>query len=179
MALASAVALGGIGLTAGQANAFVVNVGGQNYDVTTFSGAYNPNSTFFETAANGGVMPWWGNASVADVFAAAVGSALGYPADNNFGSAQGPFFAYTSYFDIFQTQVPSIAYQQTSSTTQSTGLNCNNSYTFAQATLIPPSAAPAPGPLPALGAAAAFGFSRKLRKRIGRSTNPVSSTYSL
>jgi hypothetical protein len=41
------------------------------------------------------------------------------------------------------------------------------------------STAPAPGPLPALGAAAAFGFSRKLRKRIKRSNNAVSSTYSL
>ena len=37
----------------------------------------------------------------------------------------------------------------------------------------------APGPLPALGAAAAFGFSRQLRKRIKRSTNAVSSSYSL
>jgi hypothetical protein len=36
-----------------------------------------------------------------------------------------------------------------------------------------------PGPLPALGAAAAFGFSRKLRKRINAGTNPASSTYSL
>ena len=41
------------------------------------------------------------------------------------------------------------------------------------------STAPVPGPLPALGAAAAFGFSRKLRKRIKRSNNAVSSTYSL
>ena len=36
-----------------------------------------------------------------------------------------------------------------------------------------------PGPLPALGAAAAFGFSRKLRKRIKGGTNAVPSTYSL
>jgi len=35
--------------------------------------------------------------------------------------------------------------------------------TYAQATLY---TAPAPGPLPLFGAAAAFGFSRKLRKRI-------------
>ena len=41
------------------------------------------------------------------------------------------------------------------------------------------STAAVPGPLPALGAAAAFGFSRKLRKRIKRSNNAVSSTYSL
>jgi hypothetical protein len=41
------------------------------------------------------------------------------------------------------------------------------------------SSTPVPGPLPALGAAAAFGFSRKLRKRIKRSSDAVSSTYSL
>ncbi len=37
----------------------------------------------------------------------------------------------------------------------------------------------APAPLPLLGAGAAFGFSRKLRKRIKRSTNAVSTNYSL
>jgi hypothetical protein len=37
----------------------------------------------------------------------------------------------------------------------------------------------APGPLPALGAAAAIGFSRKLRKRIKGSANAISSRYSL
>jgi hypothetical protein len=38
----------------------------------------------------------------------------------------------------------------------------------------PPSGTGVPGPLPVLGAAAAFGFSRKLRKRIKRSTNAIS-----
>ncbi len=41
------------------------------------------------------------------------------------------------------------------------------------------SPASVPGPLPALGAAAAFGFSRELRKRIKGSTNALSSSYSL
>jgi hypothetical protein len=41
------------------------------------------------------------------------------------------------------------------------------------------SAAAVPGPLPALGAAAAFDFSRQLRKRIKRSNNAVSSIYSI
>ena len=36
-----------------------------------------------------------------------------------------------------------------------------------------------PGPLPLFGVGAAFGFSRKLRKRIKSSTNSVSTTYSL
>ena len=56
--------------------------------------------------------------------------------------------------------------------------------TWAQATPVSsPTPAPGtlpasvPGPLPALGGAAAFGFSRKLRKRIKRSTNTVFSPY--
>ncbi len=36
-----------------------------------------------------------------------------------------------------------------------------------------------PGPLPLFGAATAFGFSRKLRKRIKSSANPVSSSYTI
>jgi len=53
-----------------------------------------------------------------------------------------------------------------------------NSFTWAQATpLTLSSPASVPGPLPALGGAAAFGFSRKLRKRIKRSTNTVFSPY--
>jgi len=49
--------------------------------------------------------------------------------------------------------------------------------TWAQATLV--NNVPVPGPLPLFGVAAAFGFSRKLRKRIKANTNPVSSTFSL
>lgn len=37
----------------------------------------------------------------------------------------------------------------------------------------------APGPLPIFGAAAAFGFSRQLRKRIKGSSNTVPNTYTL
>ncbi|MEY4807973.1 MAG: hypothetical protein RLZZ206_2362 [Cyanobacteriota bacterium] len=43
---------------------------------------------------------------------------------------------------------------------------------YALATALP---APAPGPLPLFGAAAAFGFSRKLRKRIQGSRQPMGS----
>ena len=41
------------------------------------------------------------------------------------------------------------------------------------------SPASVPGPLPILGTAAAFGFSRKLRKRITNSAKPVSSSYTI
>jgi hypothetical protein len=43
---------------------------------------------------------------------------------------------------------------------------------WAVATFVPaPSGAPVPGPLPLVGAAAAFGFSRRLRSRINKSAN--------
>jgi hypothetical protein len=48
---------------------------------------------------------------------------------------------------------------------------------FVRDTAPPPAAAP--GPLPIFGAAAAFGFSRKLRKRIKNSAKPVSSSYTI
>ena len=50
--------------------------------------------------------------------------------------------------------------------------------TWATSSTSPPpvSAASVPGPLPVLGVAAAFGFSRKLRKRTKRSTNSAAGT---
>jgi hypothetical protein len=46
---------------------------------------------------------------------------------------------------------------------------------FLTFTPVPPPAAAVPGPLPVVGAAAAFGFSRKLRKRIKGSSNAFST----
>jgi len=80
-ALAAAVAVGT--LAAGHAQAYVVTVGGVQYDVTTFTGTYSANTSKFETTANGGVMPWWDgsffSAALANSFATAVGTNLGYP----------------------------------------------------------------------------------------------------
>ena len=68
-AFGTAVAIGVLG--AGQAQALVVNVNGQNWNVTTFTGSYNANTSKFKTAANGGMMPWWGNLTLANSFALA------------------------------------------------------------------------------------------------------------
>jgi hypothetical protein len=57
VALGAAAALAAISLSPGSAQAFVVTVGGTQYDVTTFTGSYNSDTNKFETAANGGVMP--------------------------------------------------------------------------------------------------------------------------
>ena len=158
-------------LTAGQAQAFVVTVNSLQYDVTTFSGTYNANTSKFATAANGGVMPWWGSSSLASQFATQVGSNLGLA-----NITVGPFFAYQALsntviaFTFASFPVPSVF---------SLGVSPTDSFSWAKASLVAQPAAPVPGPLPALGAAAAFGFSRQLRKRIKHSTNAVSSTYSL
>jgi hypothetical protein len=52
----------------------------------------------------------------------------------------------------------------------------SGTFTWAQATLY---TAPVPGPLPLFGAAAAFGFSRKLRKRIKLEPNALGSALPL
>jgi hypothetical protein len=166
-ALAAVLASGFIGLTAGEANALMVNVGGQDYNVTTFAGSYNDNISKFATAANGGEMPWWANNTTANAFASAVGTGLGLP---NF-TVFGPFFAHAANPNV-QTRV----YSSGTSGTTSTGVVPTDIGTYAVATLVPP---PVPSPLPIFGAAAAFGASRQLRKRIKRSGHSLPSTYGL
>jgi hypothetical protein len=167
-------------LTAGQAQAFVVNVGGQNWNVTTFTGSYDDNTSKFATSANYdpngtafGVMPWWEGDSglLAYEFATQVGSSLGLP----YFAQYGPFFG----FERTLRGVDTVAWWSISGSAFPGGsVDPNQQYVWAQANLVA-TAAPVPGPLPALGAAAAFGFSRQLRKRIKRSTNAVSSSCRL
>ena len=164
-ALATAAALGT--LAAGQAQAYVVTVGGVQYDVTTFTGSYTNNSSKFATAANGGVMPWWGDPFpnlIASAFAVAVGSSLGNP---NYGGGYGPIFAYDN-------TVAGRIYNISSSSIQAASPAQGAVVTYAQATLYAPTV-PAPAPLPLLGAGAAFGFSRQLRKRIKRAPGALGS----
>ena len=160
-----------IGLTAGEAHAVVVNVGGQDYDVTTFTGSYDDYASKFATPANGGVMPWWeGNTTnTVDPFVTAVGSLLGEP-NTIFGDTFGPIFAKEVVFGRYY------GYNGNNQI-QDYGRPSSESRVWAQ--VAPASSAAVPGPLPALGAAAAFGFSRKLRKRINRSAKTVPNSYSL
>ena len=168
-------------LSAGQAQAVIVNVNGQNWNVTTFTGTFNNNISKFNTAANGGVMPWStssaGSNSTALSFVNAVGASLGFP---NFDGTGGPLFA---YFKSPTSPNPFLSYGESDfmggigeiSCTNCNPVGSNQIATWAQADLVPP----VPGPLPALGAAAAFGFSRKLRQRIRAGTKFVSSSSSL
>jgi len=172
------VALAMAALTAGQAQAFVVNVEGQDWDVTTFTGSYNDNEAKF----NVGEMPWWGNESLASLFAGAVGSSLGAP--NGLHAtlrSWGPKFSFSAC-DTTCGYLAQYSVELTSGSPivmiglEPKGLESNGGrpLTWARATPYTPPAG-APGPLPALGAAAAFGFSRKLRKRIKCSTNTSAS----
>jgi hypothetical protein len=167
------VALAMAALTPGQAQAVVVNVDGQDWDVTTFSGGYYENSSKFETPANGGVMPWWNNHDLAYSFTAAVSSSLG---------DEGPYFAYYTDPTAFGGVgvINQLIYNSSHPMTifgagkAGIGPGYGGHSAWAQAT---PYASPAavPGPLPALGVAAGFGFSRKLRKRINRSAITLAS----
>ena len=164
-ALGVAVAWGA--LTAGQAQAFVVNVGGVNYDVTTFGpDSYNNNISKFALPANGGVMPWWNDQTLANDFAVALGTSLGTPNSNS----NGPYFAYDS------PNIVSSQYRDANSGGGRNDLRSNTTITWAQ---VVPVSAPVPGPIPAFGAAAAFGFSRKLRNRINASKGDSSRATTL
>jgi hypothetical protein len=168
-------------LTAGQAQALVVNVPGYgSWDVTTFTGTYNANVSKFATADNGGVMPWWGNADLATSFALRVNHSLSSmrPLEYN-GNLVGPLFAHKiSAANLGDTPGPQayvkVGFRLYSEFYQSTGNLLD--VTWAQAVAYQAPASSVPGPLPALGAAAAFGFSRQLRRRIKQSTNPVSNS---
>ena len=176
-------------LTAGQAQALVVNVGGHDWDVSTFTGTNNDNASKFATAANGGVMPWWENynsvnnwtTNLAQDFALEVKYSLGSSTQCGICSPIGPLFAYELRPQFNSTQAAFYAGIET--IPFGTETFYGSSATWAQAILIGPTSggggsgssgsggtsggtASVPGPLPIFGTATAFGFSRKLRKRI-------------
>ena len=191
-ALGVALAMGV--LTAGQAQAFVVNVGGQDWDVTTFTGSYNELTGKFAQPPAPGLMPWWGSHDTAREFATKVGTFFDPPPGQySLNGSYGPLFAYELTSPLYHSygttvdaqampyfKTPFIVIWEPSRRTE---WRKDSAAVWAQATLFtppePPPAAAAPGPLPALGAAAAFGFSRKLRKRIKGSTNALFSSYNL
>ena len=128
--------------------------------------------------ANGGVMPWWGLQAAAEAFANAVLNQL--PPSINCDTCEpptagGPFFGYGTdvpsqpiQFSYFQYPTSDPDLGAAVSTFQPGGFIS----VWAQAA---PVASTFPGPPPAFGAAATFGFSRKLRKRLNASRS-VSST---
>jgi hypothetical protein len=154
--VASAAALFALGSQ--QASALTLNVGGNNYDVTTFTGSYNDNASKFNIPALNGTMPWWGNRDLALSFASALNTKLGTP-NMAAGLVNSPYFAFTiPNVVISGTYIPFLNVAGTVNWLP----DATNVYV--EATLLP-----APAPLPLLGAGAAFSMSRCLRRRIRRS----------
>ncbi|WP_323205812.1 hypothetical protein [Synechococcus sp. BA-132 BA5] len=140
------------------ASAIQAVVGGKTYQVSTFSGSFNANRAKF-TAAD---MPWFGSQGLARDFATTIGNQLGVGA-----LGQGPLFAYST-FSLFGTVISSInAVNAFDITLSPVPIRAGTSRTYAVAQEIP---VPVPAPLPLMGAGVAFGFSRRLRSRIQRST---------
>jgi hypothetical protein len=166
LALGATAALAAISISPGSAQAFVVTVGGVQYDVTTFTGSADNNAVKFNTPANGGMMPWYGNGSLAIDFALAV--------QGFFGNRTVYATAYTFNPDpTVNTNMAGI-FWDTQYGSNPNAVPCPDCFTggatggaynetYAVATEVPLAV---PAPLPLFGAAAAFGFSRKLRKRI-------------
>ena len=192
-------------LGAGEAQALVVNVNGQNWNVTFFDGTQGgPNAALFRTPAQGGAMPWFTdnaascgtnvNASasscLAAQFARAVGTSLNGALPLRLRFA---FSGMTSNF--VGNGVAGTACTGSSCLRTGQFISINTTGTpvpvgaleldtepqnliarWAYVDSVPgPGPLPVPGPLPALGAAAAFGFSRKLRQRIKVNKSVVAS----
>ena len=168
LALGATAALAAISISPGSAQAFVVNVGGVQYDVNTFFGSYNDNSSKFALPPAPGGMPWWGSQSIASQFAAAVGDNLGF-----WNNGVTCYACIAPLFGWSATGPGGIVWLEAyghpavfANPALSTGSYPYTVNEWAYASVVNLPAVPVPGPLPLFGAAAAFGFSRKLRKRI-------------
>lgn len=115
-------------------------------------------------------MFWWGNESKAISAARAVGTAFGGP----------PFAQYFAFNFTTDSVVRAIRFRADIVPANALAYdnNVSNPYFYAKSTLVTPAgpSAAVPGPLPVLGAAASFCFSRKLRKRIKPSANSADGT---
>lgn len=174
--LGAAAAVAAISLNPGSAQAYEVTVGNIRYDITTFTSSPLSAAAKFQTPANGGVMPWYGNAELAQSFATGLKGNLGYPnCQIAGGCGGGPFFAHERQSGGFTNSF--LWYQSTNALRGPQGNLAGQFRTFAQAAFI--GYIPVPGPLPLFGAAAAFGFSRKLRTRIQGSRRPLATSQPL
>ena len=145
-------------LSVAPASALMVTVGSIDYDVTVFNGSYNSNSALFQIPPAGQV-PWWGNDMLAIDFAQQVYDQLGP------GSTPGnsPIFAY----EVSGTDILGISQDLADILIQYPETIADNvAVKYAIATPLNSAPASVPAPLPVFGAAAAFGWSRRIRRRI-------------
>jgi hypothetical protein len=152
-------ALAAAPLTALPARAVVITVSGNSYDVLTTSRAYNDDPSLFNLA----LMPWYSGDSLdnglAYDFAQAVFNQLGTNSYPPFSG--GPLFAYavdsSTVFAVFQDANDQAIQNEIQ-------VSPSQSYNFAYLNSTPPTTI-VPGPLPLIGIAAAFRWSRTLRSR--------------
>ena len=142
------------------ASAVTVTIGSIDYDVTVFTGSYDNNNSLFQTPPLG-QMPWWGDTTgdLASQFAQQVYDQLGSGPTPGYG----PVFAY----DLDMGDVLGLSQNLTNPLSQlDETFAPNDSVAYAIASpLLPPSTS-VPTALPVFGAMAAFGWSRRMRKRI-------------
>jgi len=148
-------------LAALPAAAVTVTIGTNSYDVTVFTGSYSNYTSLFQ-ALSPGQMPWWGDntGDSASEFATQVYDLLG----NGPTSGYGPVFAY----ELDSAGVVGISQNLINPLVQngeSIALDTPVAYAIVTPLGQPPS--PVPAPLPVFGAMAAFGYSRRIRKRMG------------
>jgi hypothetical protein len=144
-------------LTATPASALTVTVGSIDYDVFVFYGSYDSNPDYFQLPP-AGKMPWWGSDTLATNFAQQVYDQLGEGPTSGYG----PVFAY----ELSGTDILGISQNFTNPLSQKDEMIATNAAVY-YAILNSPTSVPAP--LPIFGAAAAFGWSRQLRRRIDSS----------
>ncbi|MEB3256834.1 MAG: hypothetical protein VKN83_00800 [Cyanobacteriota bacterium] len=141
-------------LSSAPAKALGVDFGGVFYDVSVLETSYLSSVSSFDIPPLG-QMPWWGSQADADFFAEQVFSFLGEGSTAGYG----PLFAY----DASITEVIGSLQDLSAPGSLIDGTPMQSAqvkYAIATAT------APVPGPLPLFGAAAAFGRSRQIRRRI-------------
>lgn len=178
-----------------------VTIDGVRYVVSAQEISYDSLSSIFATLENGGKMPWYDDPILANKFNKAVSGRLGFPnawppdpiiPTDPFwppgpivpGDLVSPYFA----FELRNITSPSSLSQGLNSLAvyplkldqpglDPVGVNLivpsQDTVYYATAIRIP---TPVSGPLPLLGAGAAFGYSRLLRKRIKGIKLPVAST---
>ena len=147
------------------ARALNVVVGATTYDIQLYTGSYNSNPSIFENVANGGLMPWWADPSLADTIAGQLSNGLS-PTYTDGDPVEGPLFATSfdglslgsevsaSYFDLSTLGITDVV--------SSASFDRTASLTYA----VSKSNLSVPAPLPFLGLAGGFAASRRLRRRV-------------
>lgn len=141
------------------AQAVTINISGTDYEVFFTSSSYDARPDLFG-AAPSGQMPWWGNAGVTSAFAAEVYDQLG---ENVYQASYGPVFAYdyspAGFGEVYGLAQNTIDINDQLDLGSFTPLAASQTHPYAYVK----ANTPVPAPMPLFGAAAAFGWARRLR----------------